>query len=228
MRRLQRAAPARHRPRAEIAARGPRGAGSIRRSGLGLRRGCPRCARSSSSLGIPVLGICYGMQLMVHELGGRVEQAPAGEFGRSRLTLRDGGGTCSPACRRAAVLDEPPRHGLRAAAGLHRARLQHRVPGRGLRGHRARPLWDPVPPRGRPHALRHRDPHPLPSRRRRLSGAVVARVVDRRAGRGDPRPGWRGACDLRPLRRGRLRHRRSPGPSARSATGSPASSSTTG
>ena len=45
------------------------------------------------SLGIPVLGICYGMQLMVHELGGRVEQAPAGEFGRSRLTLRDGGGS---------------------------------------------------------------------------------------------------------------------------------------
>jgi GMP synthase (glutamine-hydrolysing) len=43
-------------------------------------------------LGIPVLGICYGMQLMVHELGGRVEQAPAGEFGRAELTLRDGGG----------------------------------------------------------------------------------------------------------------------------------------
>ena len=43
-------------------------------------------------LGIPVLGICYGMQLMVHELGGRVEQAPAGEFGRAQLTLRDGGG----------------------------------------------------------------------------------------------------------------------------------------
>jgi GMP synthase (glutamine-hydrolysing) len=43
-------------------------------------------------LGIPVLGICYGMQRMVHDLGGRVERAPAGEFGRSRLTLRDEGG----------------------------------------------------------------------------------------------------------------------------------------
>ena len=43
-------------------------------------------------LGIPVLGICYGMQLMAKELGGRVEQAPAGEFGRTELTLRDGGG----------------------------------------------------------------------------------------------------------------------------------------
>jgi GMP synthase (glutamine-hydrolysing) len=43
-------------------------------------------------LGIPVLGICYGMQAMALQLGGRVEQAPAGEFGRTDLTLRDGGG----------------------------------------------------------------------------------------------------------------------------------------
>ena len=43
-------------------------------------------------LGIPVLGICYGMQLMARELGGKVEQAPAGEFGRTELTLRDSGG----------------------------------------------------------------------------------------------------------------------------------------
>src|SRR3954464_12360900 len=55
--------------------------------------GAPALRRELLDLGIPVLGICDGMQLMVHELGGRVEQAPAGEFGRSQLTLRDGGGT---------------------------------------------------------------------------------------------------------------------------------------
>src|ERR687892_2232988 len=55
--------------------------------------GAPALRKELLELGIPVLGICYGMQLMVHDLGGRVEQAPAGEFGRSRLTLRDGGGT---------------------------------------------------------------------------------------------------------------------------------------
>jgi GMP synthase (glutamine-hydrolysing) len=54
--------------------------------------GAPAFRKELLELGIPVLGICYGMQLMVHELGGRVEQAPAGEFGRSELTLRDGGG----------------------------------------------------------------------------------------------------------------------------------------
>jgi GMP synthase (glutamine-hydrolysing) len=55
--------------------------------------GAPALRKELLDLGIPVLGICYGMQLMVHELGGKVEQAPAGEFGRSQLTLRDGGGT---------------------------------------------------------------------------------------------------------------------------------------
>ena len=42
-------------------------------------------------LGIPVLGICYGMQAMVLELGGRVEGAPVGEFGRSQLSVHDHG-----------------------------------------------------------------------------------------------------------------------------------------
>src|SRR5947207_133648 len=42
-------------------------------------------------LGIPVLGICYGMQAMVLSLGGRVEKAEVGEFGRSHLTVHDEG-----------------------------------------------------------------------------------------------------------------------------------------
>ena len=42
-------------------------------------------------LGIPVLGICYGMQAMVLELGGRVEGAEVGEFGRSHLTVSETG-----------------------------------------------------------------------------------------------------------------------------------------
>jgi GMP synthase (glutamine-hydrolysing) len=38
-------------------------------------------------LGVPVLGICYGMQLMAQDLGGRVERSQ-GEFGRTALRLR--------------------------------------------------------------------------------------------------------------------------------------------
>jgi GMP synthase (glutamine-hydrolysing) len=55
--------------------------------------GAPPLRRELLELGVPVLGICYGMQLMVHELGGRVESAPAGEFGRTPLELSDSGGT---------------------------------------------------------------------------------------------------------------------------------------
>jgi GMP synthase (glutamine-hydrolysing) len=53
--------------------------------------GAPRLECELLELGIPVLGICYGMQLIATELGGRVEGAQVGEFGRSELTVRDPG-----------------------------------------------------------------------------------------------------------------------------------------
>ncbi|MDX6642519.1 MAG: hypothetical protein QOD76_481, partial [Solirubrobacteraceae bacterium] len=42
-------------------------------------------------LGVPVLGICYGMQLLARVLGGRVEAAEVGEFGRSNLRVSEPG-----------------------------------------------------------------------------------------------------------------------------------------
>lgn len=39
-------------------------------------------------LGVPVLGICYGMQLLAHYLGGRVSQGKDREYGRADLTLK--------------------------------------------------------------------------------------------------------------------------------------------
>jgi len=53
--------------------------------------GAPRLERELLELGIPVLGICYGMQLIAAELGGKVEGAEIGEFGRSELTVREPG-----------------------------------------------------------------------------------------------------------------------------------------
>jgi len=45
----------------------------------------PRCDPGLFSAGVPTLGICYGMQLMAHDLGGRTGPSPRKEFGRTRL-----------------------------------------------------------------------------------------------------------------------------------------------
>ncbi|MDO4813681.1 MAG: glutamine-hydrolyzing GMP synthase [Gemella sp.] len=42
------------------------------------------------NLGVPVLGICYGMQLMQHKLGGKVESATSREYGTHPIEVKDG------------------------------------------------------------------------------------------------------------------------------------------
>jgi GMP synthase (glutamine-hydrolysing) len=49
--------------------------------------GAPRCEAAVFDAGAPVLGICYGMQLMAHTLGGKVAPAPQREFGHATVTL---------------------------------------------------------------------------------------------------------------------------------------------
>src|ERR1700719_220095 len=52
--------------------------------------GAPPCDPGVLSLGVPVLGICYGLQWMAHKLGGRVERADRREYGRKELVVKDG------------------------------------------------------------------------------------------------------------------------------------------
>ena len=40
-------------------------------------------------LGIPILGICYGAQLMAYRLGGEINSAPTSEYGRTEVTIDD-------------------------------------------------------------------------------------------------------------------------------------------
>ena len=47
----------------------------------------PTCDRALFGLGIPVLGICYGSQLMAHKLGGTVRTAPVSEYGHTKILL---------------------------------------------------------------------------------------------------------------------------------------------
>lgn len=52
-------------------------------------QGAPHCDPEIWNLGIPVLGVCYGMQLMVQQLGGVVECTDRGEYGKASLTIDD-------------------------------------------------------------------------------------------------------------------------------------------
>jgi len=49
----------------------------------------PKCDPKVLALGIPVLGICYGMQWITHTLGGKVEKAARREYGRAQLQIED-------------------------------------------------------------------------------------------------------------------------------------------
>lgn len=49
----------------------------------------PACDPEIWNLGIPVLGVCYGMQLMVQQLGGQVEASDAAEYGKASLIIDD-------------------------------------------------------------------------------------------------------------------------------------------
>jgi GMP synthase (glutamine-hydrolysing) len=53
--------------------------------------GAPHCAPDVLELGAPVLGVCYGFQLMAQFLGGRVEPSARREYGAAEMTQRAGG-----------------------------------------------------------------------------------------------------------------------------------------
>ncbi len=55
-------------------------------------KGAPSIERELFSLNVPVLGICYGMQLAARLLGGRVERSKKREYGQADITVREAEG----------------------------------------------------------------------------------------------------------------------------------------
>jgi GMP synthase (glutamine-hydrolysing) len=49
--------------------------------------GSPKIDKRVFDLGVPILGICYGLQLIAHELGGHVERAPEREYGAAKVRV---------------------------------------------------------------------------------------------------------------------------------------------
>ena len=49
----------------------------------------PKYSKEIYELGVPVLGICYGSQLMAHTLGGRIERAEKREYGKTEIKVEE-------------------------------------------------------------------------------------------------------------------------------------------
>ena len=126
--------------------------------------GAPQVDPEIYALGVPILGICYGVQLTSLLLGGKVVAADRREYGRASLRITQPG----ELFHGFAVGEEIPvwmSHGDRVEAlpsGFARRRRERELSGG--RGGGARPalLGRAVPSRGRAHAARQRDPGELP------------------------------------------------------------------
>jgi GMP synthase (glutamine-hydrolysing) len=51
--------------------------------------GAPRPSRKLFQLGVPILGICYGLQVIAHEMGGKVDPSARQEYGPAEVTIDD-------------------------------------------------------------------------------------------------------------------------------------------
>lgn len=79
-------------PVSEIVARAPKGIILSGGPSSVYEDGAPRCDSAIYDRGIPILGICYGTQLMAYQLGGKVTPGDQKEFGRADLEIVDHSG----------------------------------------------------------------------------------------------------------------------------------------
>ena len=108
--------------------------------------GAATCSPELFELGIPVLGLCYGAQLMMHVLGGKVEKASVREYGKTDVTVDTSSPLFTDVSEHTVCwmshFDYISRPRLRAHGGL---------PGGGCGKCGEKPLRDPVPSRGAAH-----------------------------------------------------------------------------
>jgi GMP synthase (glutamine-hydrolysing) len=81
--------------------------------------GAPPCDTAVLSLGVPVLGICYGLQWMAHVLGGRVERADRREYGRAELVVKNGSALFAGLPQRLRIWNSHGDHVRALPAGFH-------------------------------------------------------------------------------------------------------------
>lgn len=133
-----------------------------------FEEGAPTVDPALFSLGIPVLGICYGMQLMMHLLGGQCRKAITREYGKTELTVSTSSPLFTGVPEKAVYWMS---HGVEvesAAPGFTAHCPECRLPpcGGGVPGKEA--LRRAVPPGGGTHGVRHQNPGEFPLRYLRL------------------------------------------------------------
>lgn len=83
-------------PAQEIAARRPRGIVLSGGPNSVYEEGAPRPQPELFGMGVPLLGICYGHQVMAYALGGRVDRTDGREYGHAELHVQEPGRLFSP------------------------------------------------------------------------------------------------------------------------------------
>lgn len=71
----------------EIKAKNPKGIIFTGGPASVYEKGAPKCDKEIFNLGIPILGICYGMQLMTNTLNGEVQRANKREYGETNVQI---------------------------------------------------------------------------------------------------------------------------------------------
>src|SRR5688500_1940180 len=95
--------------------------------------GAPACDPKIFELGIPVLGVCYGMQLLAKELGGKVEPGSEREYGSQEIDIV-GSSSILEGMRKVwmshgdRIIEPPPGFGVTARSKTAMAAMEH--PGR--------------------------------------------------------------------------------------------------
>lgn len=93
--------------------------------------GAPRCSKEIFELGVPVLGICYGAQLMSYLLDGVVKKAPVSEYGHTEVDVDTDSPLFDGVSPQNGLLDEPWRLYRAGAAGIQGSGPHGRLSGGG-------------------------------------------------------------------------------------------------
>ncbi len=182
----------------------PRGHHPLRRSGQRLRGRRPKCDPEIFKLGIPVLGICYGMQLACEALGGKVDEPSRPRVRPRRRPRHLARRPVRRRARRHGSLDEPRRPGLGRLRRLRAAGHHRHLPHRGGQAQAAAGLWLAVSSRSDAHAAGRAHAGQLPLQDLRLPRHLATGRFRRPGDRADSPARRQRPRDLRSVRRRRF------------------------